>query len=275
MSLISETLKVSRTTIYTNKEQFVNKRFNERQEDGFYLNLIKKYVEKHQSYGYRRVCALINRELRLSGLKAVNHKRIYRLMKINNLLLKRGTRKPIRTHEGKIIVNESNKRWCSDAFELNCENGEKVRAAFIKDCHDREVISVVATNKGIDSQMVCDMLTVAVEKRNLQKKIRNNGLEFLTDNGSCFTAERVQNFCREIGIKLCTTPYASPESNGMAESMVARFKEDYAQFEKLTDAETVIHKIYQWAENYNEVHPHSALKYLSPREYIKQNQLVN
>ena len=31
-----------------------------------------------------------------------------------------------------------NCRWCSDGFEIGCDNGEKVRVAFALDCCDRE-----------------------------------------------------------------------------------------------------------------------------------------
>jgi hypothetical protein len=41
------------------------------------------------------------------------------------------------------------KNWCSDAFEIGCDNGEKVRVALALDCCDREAISWVATTGGM------------------------------------------------------------------------------------------------------------------------------
>jgi len=35
----------------------------------------------------------------------------------------------------------SNRRWCSDALEFACWNGEVVRVTFVIDAHDREVIA--------------------------------------------------------------------------------------------------------------------------------------
>ena len=61
---------------------------------------------------------------------------------------------PRRMHDGRIAVEESNIRWCSDGFEITCLSKEKVRLAFALDCHDREAMSWVATTKRIDSAMI-------------------------------------------------------------------------------------------------------------------------
>ena len=66
-------------------------------------------------------------------------------MKKNGLLLARHTgHRVARAHDGTIMTSRSNERWCSDALEFTCRNGEIVRVAFALDSHDREVISWVA-----------------------------------------------------------------------------------------------------------------------------------
>ena len=111
------------------------------------------------TYGYRRIAALLKRERRSDGLAPVNAKRVYRLMKKHGLLLERhtGRRRP-REHDGQVATIRSNCRWCSDALEFTCWNGEVVRVAFALDCHDREVISWVATTAGISGEMIRDMM---------------------------------------------------------------------------------------------------------------------
>ena len=99
------------------------------------------------SYGYRRIAAVLKRERRAAGRDPVNAKRVYRLMKKHALLLARHTgRRVPRAHDGTIMTSRSNERWCSDALEFTCWNGEIVRVAFALDSHDREVISWVATS---------------------------------------------------------------------------------------------------------------------------------
>jgi putative transposase len=75
-------------------------------------------------------------------------------MKAHGMLLRRhaGGADP-RRHDGKIAVAHSNLRWCSDGFELACDNGEKVRVAFALDCCDREAMAWIATTQGIKGKM--------------------------------------------------------------------------------------------------------------------------
>ncbi len=51
----------------------------------------------------------------------------------------------------------------SDGLALSCDNGERVRVAFALDCCDREVMSWVATTKGIDAALVGDLMMQALE----------------------------------------------------------------------------------------------------------------
>ena len=116
--------------------------------------------------------------------------------------------------------------------------------------------------------MVRNLMLEAVEKRFGALKTPTP-LEFLTDNGSCYTAKETRDFATALGLKPCFTPVRSPQSNGMAESFVKTFKRDYAKINPLPDAETVLLSLNRWFEDYNDIHPHSGLKWKSPRDFIK------
>ena len=119
------------------------------------------------TYGYRRATALLNRRRRLQRQAHVNHKRVYRVMRAAGWLLARHTGRPLdtRAHEGRIAVGQSNRRWCSDGFEIGCDNAERVRVAFALDCCDREALSWLSTTAGIDGELVRDLMVEAVETR--------------------------------------------------------------------------------------------------------------
>ena len=52
-------------------------------------------------------------------------------------------------------------------------------------------------------------------------------VEWLSDNGPPFVADETRRFGARAGLLVVNTPAYSPESNGMAESLVKTFKRDY------------------------------------------------
>ncbi len=90
---------------------------------------IKAVIAERPTYGYRRVHAILKRQALAQGLKPPNHQRVYRVVRVHGLLLDRHAGGIERGHDGRIAVAERNRRWCSDGFEIDCDNGEKVRVA--------------------------------------------------------------------------------------------------------------------------------------------------
>jgi transposase InsO family protein len=271
MKAVAETLGVSRSNLHDRQNGGTKpRRSYHKAQDAAVLPRIERLVAERPTYGYRRITAVLNRKLKAEGLAPVNHKRVYRIMKTNNLLLERsGFDRPERTHDGKVIMMRSNLRWCSDGLECACWNGDVIRAAFLLDAHDREVIAWRAVaNAGISGSDVRDMLLEAVEKR-FGSYRAPEVVEVLSDNGSAYTAKETRIFARQLGLKPCFTPVASPQSNGMSEAFVKTLKRDYVRVNPLPDADTVLRLIRDWIEDYNDNHPHSGLKWRSPREFIK------
>lgn len=200
----------------------------------------------------------------------VNAKRLYRIMSEHNLLLlHHKPERPKREHKGKIAVAESDMRWCSDGFEFGCDNGEKLRVTFALDCCDREAIDWAASTGGYDSSTVQDVMLRSVEKR-FGDRLPDTAVQWLTDNGSAYTAYETRRFARELNLEPCTTAVSSPQSNGMAERFVKTMKEDYIAFMPKPDVRTALRNLAVAFTHYNENHPHSALGYHSPREYRRQ-----
>ncbi len=168
MKVVCEVLGVARSNIAARAKSPLGKPRQGRPAlpDNEMVMAIQAIITDMPSYGYRRVWALLRRVARAEGRPAPNHKRVYRVMKARGLLLQRHAGGvEARRHDGRIAVDRSNLRWCSDGFELGCDNGEKVRIAFALDCCDREAISFVATTEGIKGEDVRDLMTVAVETR--------------------------------------------------------------------------------------------------------------
>jgi putative transposase len=176
----------------------------------------------------------------------------------NLLLLHDKPERSKREHKGKIAVAESDMRWCSDGFEFGCDNGEKLRVTFALDCCDREAIDWAASTGGYDSSTVQDVMLRSVEKR---FGLPTTPVQWLTDNGSAYTAHETRRFARELNLEPCTTAVSSPQSNGMAERFVKTMKEDYIAFMPKPDVRTALRNLAAAFTHYNENHPHSALGY--------------
>lgn len=229
-------------------------------------------VDERPTYGYRRVGALLNRERLKNGLSKVNHKRIYRLMSQNGMLLQRYTGKPpSRAHDGTIITIRPNLRWTSDGFEIACWDGAVVRVAFALDTCDREAMAWCASTGGISGEMIRDLMLESIEQRFGSARVPHP-IQWLSDNGSCYRAHETIEFADRLGLVSCFTPVRSPQSNGMAEAFVKTFKRDYVYVHDRPDAQTVLSQLSAWFEDYNDSHPHKALQMKSPREFIRSFQ---
>ena len=269
MSAIAKALDVSRSNLYAQHEPKVRSFQYKKAEDEYLLPIIKEIVKSRPTYGYRRVQAVLNKKLSEAGGKAVNHKRVYRIMRQNGLLLCRRTEtRNGKVHDGKVETAKRNTRWCSDGFEIKCQNGERVRILFGMDTCDREIMAYAATTGGYTSDMAQSVMLSCLEYR-FNRLSAPSPLEWLTDNGSCYRANETQEFGASLGMTCRFTPARSPQSNGMAEAFVKTFKRDYVNNYPRPDAEYVLRQLPLWIEDYNENAPHKGLKMLSPREYIR------
>ncbi|HCN9179587.1 TPA: IS3 family transposase [Escherichia coli] len=274
VSLVSRCLRVSRVQLHVilrRTDDWKDGRRSRHSDDTDVLLRIHHVIGELPTYGYRRVWALLRRQAELDGMPAINAKRVYRIMRQNALLLERKTAVPPskRAHTGKVAVKESNQRWCSDGFEFRCDNGEKLRVTFALDCYDREALHWAVTTGGFDSETVQDVMLGAVERR-FGNELPASPVEWLTDNGSCYRANETRQFARMLGLEPKNTAVRSPESNGIAESFVKTIKRDYISIMPKPDGLTAAKNLAEAFEHYNEWHPHSALGYRSPREYLRQ-----
>ncbi|QNC51308.1 MULTISPECIES: IS3-like element IS2 family transposase [Shigella] len=274
VSLVSRCLRVSRAQLHVilrRTDDWMDGRRSRHTDDTDVLLRIHHVIGELPTYGYRRVWALLRRQAELDGMPAINAKRVYRIMRQNALLLERKPAVPPskRAHTGRVAVKESNQRWCSDGFEFCCDNGERLRVTFALDCCDREALHWAVTTGGFNSETVLDVMLGAVEHR-FGNDLPSSPVEWLTDNGSCYRANETRQFARMLGLEPKNTAVRSPESNGIAESFVKTIKRGYISIMPKPDGLTAAKNLAEAFEHYNEWHPHSALGYRSPREYLRQ-----
>jgi putative transposase len=270
VKLISESLGVARSQLTVRIKQSMSPKIRRSRpvSDVELVAEIQQQVSELPSYGYRRVWGLLRRRREKQSQAPINVKRVYRVMRDHQLLLERQIKQPgvARRHEGRIAVATSDTRWCSDGFEFRCDDNAKLSVTFALDCCDREAIGWVASPTGYSGDDIRDLMLEAVETR-FGEEPPAIPVQWLSDNGSAYIAEQTRQFARQIGLQPVTTPVRSPQSNGMAESFVKTMKRDYVAHMPKPDRETALRNLTIAFEHYNEEHPHSALKYRSPREF--------
>jgi len=225
---------------------------------------IREVIKTRATYGARRVRALVNRTF---GTQ-YNVKRIRRVMDLGGWTLSRHAhRRTGRAHTGQIQRAVSNERWCSDALEIACWNGEYIQLAFVLDSHDRECLAWVAAARDLVAADIQAMIGAAVTRRFGAGQRPDAPIQFLTDNGSIYTALDTICTAEQLHLEPITTPKASPESNGMSEAFVNTLKRDYVSGADRRDAETLLTQPAAWIADYNAIAPHSALGFRSPQQY--------
>jgi transposase InsO family protein len=268
MSVICETLGVGRATAY--RPLTARAAHYTKADDRVVAAQIRTVVRERASYGYRRITAVVNRAFGT----AYNRKRIRRVMALNDWTLPRPQRRrSTRAHTGLVQRPRANERWSSDAISLTCWNGELVEIAFAHDCGDRECLAWVAST---DALTGADIRHLAAEARRHRfgDERPPQPIQWLSDNGSIYTALETVVALQELGLTPITTPVCSPESNGISEAFHHTLRRDYVAGADLSSAAAVLAQLPQWVADYNHFAPHSSLGMRSPIEYRQAQEMA-
>ncbi|MCA1789474.1 MAG: DDE-type integrase/transposase/recombinase [Thioalkalivibrio sp.] len=215
MAAICRVLRISRACAYRTSVGRPTR--YAKSDDRVVTAQIRSIIRTRAAYGARRVRALVNREF----ATGYNLKRIRRVMDLHGWTLPRAARRRTgRAHRGRIQRDVSNQRWCSDGLEIACWNGEVVQVAFALDCHDREVLAHVAVPRDLRATDIQQLMAEAVAWRFGDATRPESPIQWLSDNGSIYTALETISAAERLHLAPITTPPSSPQSNGMAEAFV-------------------------------------------------------
>ena len=136
----------------------------------------------------------------------------------------------------------------------------KLRKTIIDDYSRESVAIEVDTSLG--GARVVNVLERLSETRGLPEVIT-------IDNGPEFTGRHLDEWASRQGIKLNFIRPGKPIENAFAESFNGRLRDECLNtnwFMNLKHAREVIEN---WRRDYNEIRPHSSLRYRTPVEYAK------
>lgn len=221
---------------------------------------LKELAASRVRYGYRRLHVLLRRE----GWP-VNHKRVYRLYRLDGLVIRPKTprRKRSSRYRGdRLDITRANQTWAMDFVSDTLFNGTPIRILTAVDCHTRESLAV-EPRASFRAYHVVEALDRIAAQRGLPKTIR-------CDNGPEFAGRVLDQWAFFNRVELEFSRPATPTDNAYIESFNARLRQELLNaswFLSFADAKA---RMEAWRKEYNEERPHTALKNLTPKEYVEQ-----
>ena len=231
---------------------------------------IQKIAVEWPSYGRPRM----TKELRERGWK-VNPKRVYRLMREDNLLCVR-KRKFVVTTDSKhtrrvypnlareMILSGINQLWRADITYIRLRD-EFVFLAVILDAYSRRVIGWA-----LDRTME-DALTLTALRMALARRAVAPGLVHHSDRGSQYASNDYTDLLKAHSIEISMSRKGNPWDNAACESFMKTLKYEEVlrnEYRDLADARSSIREFLE--KIYNEKRLHSALGYMPPARFEKE-----
>jgi transposase InsO family protein len=229
---------------------------------------MQEVVLAHQRrYGYRRVTA----ELHRRGM-VVNHKRVLRLMREDNLLAVR-YRKFIMTtdsqHDNPVYVNLAarmtvtgvNQLWVADLTYIRLRT-EFVYLAVVIDRYSRRAIGW-ALDRTLGARVAVKALEQAIESRQPPP-----GVVHHSDQGIQYSCEQYRGLLKRHHLDPSMSRPANPYDNAFCESFMKTLKQEEIYCRQYRDCDDLSAHLEEFIENYyNRQRLHSALGYRTPEEF--------
>jgi transposase InsO family protein len=226
-------------------------------------------------YGRPRITA----ELRRRGWR-VNHKRVGRIMREDNLLCLRKRKFVVATtdsnHNFRIYPNLAgsmeltgiDQLWIADITYIRLET-EFVYLAVVLDAYSRRVIGWA-----LDRTLEDDLAIAALEMAFRRRK-PGEGLTHHSDRGVQYASNDYTALLKEHGVRISMSRSGNPYDNATCESFMKtlKYEEVYRQeYRDLADARALIERFIE--KVYNAKRLHSALGYLPPVEFERSLPIV-
>ena len=232
-------------------------------------------LEHRRRYGYRRVCA----ELRRRGMQ-VNHKRVLRMMRRDNLLALRRRRFVVTTnsnHKFEVYLNLARRMklsgmdqlWIADITYLRLQ-AEFVYLAVILDAFSRKVVGWAL------DRTLANRLTIAALEQAIAQRRPRPGLVHHSDRGLQYARGEYVAVLEKFGIVASMSRPANPYDNASCESFMKTLKREEIYANRYDNLEQLRTNIEEFIEQYyNQQRLHSALGYRSPEEFERQSERGN
>lgn len=228
--------------------------------DSEVLEAIEDVAVEHPSYGVRRIAAMLRR----SGI-VVSRKKVYRLMKVANLVRRRSVRKHLVTKRILTVPERPDHLWQQDITYIWCGQDGWCYLFSILDCYTREWLAYTFSTQCGTGEAI-RTLEIAILDR-FSDGMVPSGLTIRNDGGSQYTSARFISTLKVYDIRQEVAGKNRPDQNAYIEAFHRSIKEDCIwqyEFATFHEADAVIKQFFY---DYNWDRPHSSLKYTTPKEF--------
>jgi putative transposase len=219
---------------------------------------LRELALQRPCWGYR----MLGDVLRGEGI-LVNHKRVYRLYRAEELRLprKRGRKAP-RPRQPKLEPpSRANQRWAMDFVSDTLAGGRRFRNLTIVDEKTRESPGI-CVDTSIGGKRVARFLDERGAERGLPEVI-------VVDNGPEFTSRAMHEWARKNGVRLHFIDPGKPTQNAFGESFNGTFRVECLNANWFLDLADARNTIEEWRRDYNDVRPHGSIGRQPPARYAK------
>ena len=220
--------------------------------------------QKFVLYGYKKVTAALQRRGYL-----INHKKVYRLMKEKDLLLKEFRKRNYKRRnieDVKDDVTGPDQKWSIDIKYGKALNGDRCYIIAVKDCYTKEILSIQVERKRTANQIE-SALYQALASRNI-KKIPVKELSVISDNGKEII--KAMGALKKLGVKHVRITPHSPWENGEVESFFSCLEREVFWRFEIENFEEMKELVVEYAIFYNTERLHGGIGYKTPKEKYKE-----
>jgi putative transposase len=209
-------------------------------------------------FGYRRIHILLVRE----GW-AINHKRVRRMYRQENLAVRRKKRTRIAqtARQPKVMPVGANERWSMDFMSDSLATGRSFRTFNVVDDYTRECLAI-EVDTSLSGERVTRVLDQLIERRGQPRSL-------VMDNGPEFAGRVLDAWAYQRGIHLDFIRPGKPIENCFVESFNGKFRDECLNQHWLVSLSEARRTIEAWRLDYNRVRPHSSLGNVPPEEFAE------